>query len=58
VHLWETKEPFRSVGTLPHSHGSVYSLSLTKEYLILGMYALRYEQPARERERQNMVFDL
>ncbi|XP_066917138.1 E3 ubiquitin-protein ligase TRAF7-like [Clytia hemisphaerica] len=38
VNVWETEEPFRSAGTLTHSHGSVYSLAATKEYLILGTY--------------------
>lgn len=36
VHVWETEEPFGAADKLEHSHGSVYSLAATKEYLILG----------------------
>jgi len=38
VHIWGFDEPFASKGTLSHSHGSVYSLAVTKQYLILGTY--------------------
>ena len=36
MHVWEAEEPFGAADKLDHSHGSVYSLASTKEYLILG----------------------
>jgi E3 ubiquitin-protein ligase TRAF7 len=38
IHVWKTSEKFSLCGKLDTSYGSVYSLAVTKQYLIVGTY--------------------
>ena len=42
IHVWDATESFKLAAEIPHNYGSVYSLAVTKKYVIVGKYLLGF----------------